>query len=52
MKKNFLALAFASLSFLATLTTSNACTHITLKGADGTVVSGRTLEWGDFDLHT
>jgi len=51
MKKILMALAFVSLSFLATLTTSNACTHITLKGADGTIVSGRTMEWGDFDLH-
>jgi len=26
------------------------CTGITLKGADGTVVYGRTCEWGAFDL--
>ena len=27
-----------------------ACTGITLKGSDGTVVFARTLEWGTFDL--
>jgi choloylglycine hydrolase len=27
-----------------------ACTGITLKAADGSVVFGRTLEWGSFDL--
>ena len=51
MKKILLILAFTTLSFLATLTTSNACTHITLKGADGTVVSARTMEWETFDLN-
>jgi len=28
----------------------NACTFITLTGADGTVVASRTMEWGAFDL--
>ncbi|MFZ9792339.1 MAG: linear amide C-N hydrolase, partial [Gemmataceae bacterium] len=27
-----------------------ACTGITLKAKDGTIVYGRTLEWGSFDL--
>jgi choloylglycine hydrolase len=27
-----------------------ACTGITLKALDGSVVFGRTLEWGSFDL--
>src|SRR5271167_1327172 len=27
-----------------------ACTGITLKATDGSVVFGRTLEWGSFDL--
>src|SRR5271169_2287232 len=27
-----------------------ACTGITLKAADGSIVFGRTLEWGSFDL--
>lgn len=29
---------------------SHACTGITLRSQDGTVVFGRTLEWGSFDL--
>lgn len=29
-----------------------ACTGITLKAADGSVVFGRTLEWGSFDLNS
>ena len=28
----------------------HACTGITLKAKDGTVVNGRTMEWGTFDL--
>jgi len=51
MKKKFLTLALASFASLAMLATAGACTHITLKGADGTVVSGRTMEWETFDLH-
>ena len=47
MKKILLTLV----AFLTMLTNSDACTHITLKGADGTVVTGRTLEWESFDLH-
>jgi len=31
---------------------SDACTGITLKSKDGSVVFGRTLEWGSFDLHS
>ncbi|MGB9164362.1 MAG: linear amide C-N hydrolase, partial [Rhodomicrobium sp.] len=38
-----LAQSSASLSLLA-------CTGITLKATDGSVVFGRTLEWGSFDL--
>ncbi len=30
----------------------HACTGIRLKGKDGTVVYGRTMEWGAFDLHS
>lgn len=29
-----------------------ACTGITLKAADGSVVYGRTMEWGTFDLNS
>ncbi len=31
---------------------SQACTGITLRALDGSVVFGRTLEWGSFDLHS
>jgi choloylglycine hydrolase len=29
-----------------------ACTGIRLRGQDGTIVYGRTMEWGSFDLHS
>lgn len=29
-----------------------ACTGITLKAKDGTIIFGRTMEWGTFDLHS
>ncbi|GGJ36734.1 linear amide C-N hydrolase [Neoroseomonas lacus] len=29
---------------------AEACTGITLRGADGSVIFGRTLEWGTFDM--
>lgn len=29
---------------------AEACTGITLRGADGSVIFGRTLEWGSFDM--
>jgi len=29
---------------------AGACTFITLKGGDGTIVASRTMEWGAFDL--
>jgi choloylglycine hydrolase len=32
------------------VSTSRACTGITLRAADGAVVYGRTMEWGSFDL--
>jgi choloylglycine hydrolase len=41
----------AACSFLVVIHTSaSACTGVTLKADDGTVVFGRTLEWGSFDL--
>ena len=51
MKKTSLTLAFVILSFLAILTAADACTHVTLKGVDGTIVSARTMEWETFDLN-
>lgn len=44
-------LAFNAVAGLCMLSTASyACTGITLKGADGTTVFARTLEWGTFDL--
>jgi len=51
MKKKFIMLGLALLSALTVQTTTEACTHITLNGTDGTVVTARTMEWGEFDLH-
>jgi choloylglycine hydrolase len=45
--------AFALTVNLALLTPpapALACTGVTLKAADGSIVFGRTLEWGSFDL--
>lgn len=39
------ALTFSSVSV-------EACTGITLKAQDGSVVYGRSMEWGAFDLHS
>ncbi len=33
-------------------TTASACTSIALKAEDGTIVYGRTMEWGTFDLQS
>ena len=40
----------ALICFCFLLQGAEACTGIRLKGADGTVVFGRTMEWGAFDL--
>jgi len=40
--------AFVFLS--ASMNTAFACTGITLKGSDGTIVVARTFEWGAFDF--
>lgn len=50
VKMKILTLGFVLLSSFAMLTNAGACTHITLKGADGTIVSGRTMEWESFDM--
>ena len=47
--KIYTAILIALLMFL-TFQSANACTGITLTGEDGSVVRGRTVEWGPFDL--
>ena len=39
-----------AIAFTMTTPVAQACTGITLTGSDGSVVFGRTLEWGPFDL--
>jgi choloylglycine hydrolase len=48
-------LAVVSFSLVASLLlvpASHACTGITLKAKDGSVVYGRTMEWGSFDMES
>jgi choloylglycine hydrolase len=46
-----LGAALGACAFLAAQSAS-ACTGITLRATDGSVVFGRTLEWGSFDLQS
>ncbi len=46
------ALLAGVLALSAVAQSALACTGITLKALDGSVVFGRTLEWGSFDLHS
>jgi choloylglycine hydrolase len=50
LKQLILAITVASVAAVSP-TTADACTAITLKAKDGSVLSGRTMEWGTFDLH-
>jgi choloylglycine hydrolase len=52
MLKPITKLLSIPLAVVLTLTTvpAFACTTITLRGEDGTVVVGRTMEWAEFDL--
>ena len=49
-----LTITVASVLAASTIATMpvEACTGLTLKAADGSVVFGRTLEWGTFDLNS
>lgn len=52
-KKKALKLALLILFFIIAQTSLMlACTGIQLIGQDGTVVRGRTNEWGDFNMHS
>jgi choloylglycine hydrolase len=55
IKRQMLRMTVATNTACALLLSSSAqsvlaCTGITLKATDGSVVFGRTLEWGSFDL--
>jgi choloylglycine hydrolase len=51
--RTFAALALsASLLWVAVARPASACTGVTLRAGDGSIVFGRTLEWGSFDLRS
>jgi choloylglycine hydrolase len=53
MKANLLKQSISvacALLFAVQTSAASACTGLTLKAGDGSVVFGRTLEWGSFDL--
>lgn len=45
-------LTVAALAVLAVPPIAGACTGITLRAKDGSILFGRTMEWGSFDLHS
>lgn len=51
MKHKLLAIALVASAALANTTRSDACTGITLKSADGSTVTARTIEWAVSDNH-
>ena len=50
--RRFVLLAVTLCVCMGTSSALTACTGITLKAKDGTIVYGRTMEWGTFDLHS
>lgn len=50
LQKTVAAISACALVLSTTSHSLLACTGITLKAADGSIVFGRTLEWGSFDL--
>lgn len=50
LRRRAAALVAAFLSAAAAGSAADACTAITLRAEDGSVVYGRTMEWGAFDL--
>jgi len=53
MKRGVIRTLTAVVAIFALLTNiASACTGLTLRGQDGAIVFGRTLEWGSFDLHS
>lgn len=51
-KKAFKSVLFIVFFILVQASLTLACTGIQLTGEDGTVVRGRTNEWGDFNMHS
>lgn len=48
----FTLCVLSAMAFAWAIQSGNACTGITLRAQDGTVVFGRTMEWGSFDLQS
>lgn len=52
-KKRMISLLAGLLVLLFSQATEvNACTGIRLKADDGSIIYGRTMEWGSFDMHS
>jgi choloylglycine hydrolase len=49
-RRTILLLGLAGTAAAGLPRAAQACTGITLRGADGSVIFGRTLEWGTFDM--
>ena len=52
LKTIFMSVLTASMLFSTLIATVNACTDIRLSANDKSIVYGRTMEWGAFDLHS
>ena len=50
LRKTIATITACALMLSGVMQSALACTGITLKAADGSVLFGRTLEWGSFDL--
>jgi choloylglycine hydrolase len=50
LQKSLAAIAACALVLSSAAQSALACTGVTLKAGDGSIVFGRTLEWGSFDL--
>ena len=49
MKKTLPFLLLVTILLMAVLSSADACTSFLLKAKDGSIIYGRTLEWGAFD---
>ena len=52
LKRSLIISMFLALAFTVFYGAASACTSIALVAEDGTVVYGRTMEWGAFDLNS
>lgn len=52
MSKRFMTSVLLLFALSILIEPASACTGVLLRGEDGTVVRGRTMEWGKFDMKT